>query len=219
MTWYWQGIDFPLLLYFWNRPDKNSKLRPVFISHDEGWAVDFSFSQITMKHKKKKSECGIGNGDCDFGARPTYILQGFWAAKSVSCSSKHTLQNHVIPLCVWSLCVIILWWEKTYSVDKKCHYRNLIGMYGIFSESNVDNIVLKMWGILIQSICIELEIYGNIAALAWNIKHLSEWLCGHLTVWTYERTNVLTYERTDVWTYERTDVLIYWCMDVLEWKD
>lgn len=127
---------------------------------------------------------------------------------------RHTLQNHVIPLCVWSLCVIILWWEKTYSVDKKCHYRNLIGMYGIFSESNVDNIVLKMWGILIQSICIELEINGNIAALAWNIKHLSEWMCGHLTVWTYERTNVLTYERTDVWTYERTDVLTYWYIDV-----
>lgn len=31
----------------------------------------FSFSQITMKNKKKKMECEIGNGDCDFGARPT----------------------------------------------------------------------------------------------------------------------------------------------------
>lgn len=30
----------------------------------------FSFSQISMKNRKKKSECGIGNGDCDFGARP-----------------------------------------------------------------------------------------------------------------------------------------------------
>jgi len=24
-----------------------------------------------MKNKKKKSECGIGNGDYDFGVRPT----------------------------------------------------------------------------------------------------------------------------------------------------
>lgn len=37
----------------------------------------FSFSQITMKNKKKKSECEIGNGDYDFGVRPTNILQGF----------------------------------------------------------------------------------------------------------------------------------------------
>jgi hypothetical protein len=30
-----------------------------------------------MKTKKEKSECEIGNGDYDFGVRPTNILQGF----------------------------------------------------------------------------------------------------------------------------------------------
>ena len=37
----------------------------------------FSSLQITMRNKKGKSVCEIGNGDYDFGVRPTNILQGF----------------------------------------------------------------------------------------------------------------------------------------------
>ena len=58
------------------------------------WFVGFFlFAANHNENKKGKSECEIGNGDYDFGVRPTNILQGFWAAKSVSCSSKHNLQN------------------------------------------------------------------------------------------------------------------------------
>lgn len=58
------------------------------------------------------------------------IRQGFWAAKSVSCSSKHTLQNLVIPLVLTGL------QEKS-----KLLIQNVYRINDIVSESLSDEVV------------------------------------------------------------------------------
>lgn len=53
----------------------------------------FLFAANPNENKKEEWGVKIGNGDYDFGVRPTYIRRGFWAAKSISRCLKHTSPN------------------------------------------------------------------------------------------------------------------------------
>ena len=118
----------------------------------------FPFHKSRWKTKRKnrsvKSATGIATLEQD---RPN-IRQGFWAAKSVSCSSKHTLPNLVIPLstCIF-ICDLHFDGYAPYVDNKNAIIVNQIDAYGLFcciedwygSSSNEGN--------LNTAICIEKE--------------------------------------------------------------
>lgn len=91
----WQSETGCYQLPRWNQLCADVRSQPSYPKPiSQQWFVSFFLlCKSQWETKREKSECEIGNGDYDFGVRPTNILQGFWAAKSVSCSSKHTLQN------------------------------------------------------------------------------------------------------------------------------
>ena len=98
----WQSQTGRNQLPRWNQLCTDVMSQPSYPKPiSQQWFVSFFLHCKSQWETQKKSESEIGNGDYDFEVRPTNILQGFWAAKSVSCSSKHNLQNPDGFRCGW----------------------------------------------------------------------------------------------------------------------